>query len=300
VRIHLATVGAESHHHDGLQRFLSLARKDDVREHHPEKDPDRADAILFVDLQQHPDDPFLRGLRRHALVREHASKVFVYDERDLPFFTFPGAYVSATAHSARELPVLGTVYPNLPNAGPPPSQEPDLLFSFVGSRTHVLRERLLTLEHPRGCLQDTTSGAGTSYTETIARSKFILCPRGHGPSSFRLFETLAAGRVPVILSDDWLPPPRVDWSSCAMRVPEARVAEIPALLERREAEWPFMAEAARRTFSEHFAENRLWHHYASTIAMLQSAGRGPSKPWWFQGSVARVGLRRVRARGKRA
>ena len=30
------------------------------------------------------------------------------------------------------------------------------------------------------------------------RSKFFLCPRGTGTSSIRLYETLSAGRVPVI------------------------------------------------------------------------------------------------------
>src|SRR2546423_4170060 len=40
--------------------------------------------------------------------------------------------------------------------------------------------------------------------EICKASKFILCSRGVGTSSVRLFDTMRMGRVPVILSDQWL------------------------------------------------------------------------------------------------
>ena len=42
------------------------------------------------------------------------------------------------------------------------------------------------------------------FREVLEASKFVLCPRGQGTSSIRLYETLASGRVPVIIADDWV------------------------------------------------------------------------------------------------
>ena len=33
-------------------------------------------------------------------------------------------------------------------------------------------------------------------------SKFILCPRGFGVSSIRLFEAMSFGRIPIVISDE--------------------------------------------------------------------------------------------------
>src|SRR4051812_25162656 len=96
MRVLVATAGDEPWHHAERDVFVDLARADVVGVHALERDPERCDAILFVDLHQHPDDPFLAILRRHPLARAHPEKVRVYDERDLPFFTFPGIYVAGT------------------------------------------------------------------------------------------------------------------------------------------------------------------------------------------------------------
>lgn len=52
------------------------------------------------------------------------------------------------------------------------------------------------------------------YIKLIHDSRFVLCPRGGGPSSRRLYETMAAGRVPVVISPRWIPPFQhaIDWS----------------------------------------------------------------------------------------
>lgn len=52
------------------------------------------------------------------------------------------------------------------------------------------------------------------YIKMIQRSRFVLCPRGGGPSSRRVYETMAAGRVPVVISSHWIPPFNhvIDWS----------------------------------------------------------------------------------------
>jgi hypothetical protein len=308
VRLFVTAAGAEPYHDAQRDYFRSLAALDEVGQHELVADVDDADAVLFVDLQQHPDDIFLRVLRRHPLVRRYPGRVYVYDERDYPFVTFPGVYVSGTPRFAKGRPVVGGAYPSLPTTMRLDDRSPDLLFSFSGARTHPVRSAVLGLEHPRSFVRDTSAinffswvnnagndlhiAARSEYAAIVSRSKFVLCPRGHSPSSFRLYETLSAGRVPVVISDDWLAPPRIEWQSCVVRVLERDVSRIPVLLDALEPRWPQMASAAARTFDDHFSPSRLWHHYAESIAQL--AGTKRRWPWWAQRQVLRVSARHVR------
>jgi hypothetical protein len=295
VRIFVATIGSQRHHDAQRSVFAELAAADSVGIHAFEDSPDSADALLFVDLHQHPDDPLLRSLRRHDLVAAYWDRLFVLDQRDDPLYTLPGIYVSANWHAARRLPLLGGPHPVLPNLQEHVQTQPDLLFSFQGSRTHPVRDMILRLRHPRAVLEDTTAvnllmwqpgdvearrRALQAYRATIARSKFVLCPRGHGASTFRLYETLAAGRVPVVIADTWLPPPRVDWNSCVITVPERHAEHIPQILTDAEPSWETKAAAGRAVWAEHFAKDQLWHHYAQSLADLTERRGGRSRwPW---------------------
>ncbi len=72
----------------------------------------------------------------------------------------------------------------------------------------------------------------------------------------RLFEAMQAGRCPVILSDDWLAPPFIDWSSCSIQVPEARVRELPGILRARSDDADRLGRAAREVWEEYFSPER--------------------------------------------
>lgn len=313
MEIYVATIGDREHNNARRDEFLALAAADEVGRHEVADDPAKADAIVFVDLQQHPDDAFLSALRRHPLTSAGRGRIFVYDERDLPFMTFPGIYVSGTPRLARRHKgaVVGGPYPRLPNAVDRTPEPPHLLFSFQGARTHPVRERILKLRHLRAVVEDSSlvdavTGAGSQvelarlrYREVVRASKFVLCPRGHGASSFRLYETLHAGRVPVVVSDTWLPPPGIDWSKCVVRVRESDVGSIPELLEQLEPVWDSLAANASRVARDHLRQNRLWDYYASSIERL-AAHRRRFPPWWTEPEAARIAFRRARSAPRRS
>ncbi len=48
--------------------------------------------------------------------------------------------------------------------------------------------------------------AAARYNHILSESVFSLCPEGAGPNSLRLWESLAVGSIPVVISDDWVPP----------------------------------------------------------------------------------------------
>lgn len=265
MQIYIATAGDFEWSRSYRDEFQRVALRDRIGQHTLTQEPREADLILFIDFQQHLDDWCMGAFHRHPLVVAYPEKICVYDERDHPRYSAPGVYVSLSRSNQLRGSQASGCYFDLKNDLVETSgasvENPDLLFSFMGSMTHPVRCEIVKLAHPRAILQDTTqfnffaAGDDTAalqiqrqkerYRDVTARSKFVLCPRGSGTSSFRLFETLSLGRVPVIVSDDWPAVPGPNWSECAVFVPESQVAALPQLLEAREAEFETLAANAR-------------------------------------------------------
>ena len=82
--------------------------------------------------------------------------------------------------------------------------------SFLGKPTHPLREKVYNyVKQFDDYLYHSVQGEYNKeyYIEKCSESKFCLAPRGFGRSSFRFFEILKLGSIPVYIWDDknWLP-----------------------------------------------------------------------------------------------
>lgn len=71
-------------------------------------------------------------------------------------------------------------------------------------------------------------GMRTQYAAHLDESDYVLCVRGYGNYSIRLFETMAMGRVPVLLESELVLPCAdvVDWDAIAVRVPLSGIDRI--------------------------------------------------------------------------
>ena len=258
-----------------LQRLMELAALDKVGEHRLTDDPKPADLVLFAESAW--GNELLWKARRHPLVRRYRDKCFVQCELDGMAPYLPGVYTSVPRRwyrpdRVRTGPYLW-MYQN-PAVAYEPSDVPEWLFSFVGdAATHPVRRAVLALDHPRSRLEDaggyrSVQGAEPNargryqraYAETLRASAFVLCPRGVSPSSVRVFETMRSGRVPVIVSDEWVAPVGPDWPSFSVLVPEAEVASLPARLEALEPEAAAMGHQARQAWETWFADDVAFHH----------------------------------------
>lgn len=212
---------------------------------------DAADVVLFVEST----DPYMEDILRSELFRRHRSKACVFVSHDNAPATLPGLYACTEAPFRRpELQLASFYIRSFDNevlrerTGPTESR---WLFSFVGRAANApdLRLRVLRLAHPRALLRDQTSGMrddDPDYVEFIRSSAFVLCPRGIGPSTWRVYETMMAGRVPVILSDRWTEPRGFSWSEFSIRVPEADLDRIPELCESMKERAAEMGARARK------------------------------------------------------
>ena len=69
------------------------------------------------------------------------------------------------------------------------------------------------------------------FLNEVSLSKFTFCPRGNGSSSFRLFESLEAGSVPLITGMvDYPFRDKVDWDSFSIR--GESIENLPELIDK--------------------------------------------------------------------
>lgn len=98
------------------------------------------------------------------------------------------------------LPLIAQPLPTLPRV------RKDIFCSFVGNITHPIRKELFRLQYLQGYYMSTSNHKTKQFANILNRSQYVLCPRGYGPTSFRIQEALQYGAVPVYVSDKWIEP----------------------------------------------------------------------------------------------
>lgn len=123
-----------------------------------------------------------------------------------------------------------------------PNKEKTIFASFVGSRnTHPIRMDMCKYLSGKDGYTITAGNWSTSvpmdnfmqFLDITCASKFALAPRGYGKSSFRLYEILQLGAVPVYISDiHYLPwTDELDWDDFCVPVNEDEIEEIDDILK---------------------------------------------------------------------
>lgn len=70
------------------------------------------------------------------------------------------------------------------------------------------------------------------YNSILSDSIFSLCPEGTGPNTIRLWESMAIGVIPVIFSDDWIPPKitELEWNDFAVFIKNKDIKDTISIL----------------------------------------------------------------------
>lgn len=260
------------------------------------KDPESADLILFLECR---DQGFLADRVRTSKLRcNFKSKVCIVDPSDHYLPDIPGLYASNNRRNTSEYVVTGSyyhtsLYSSLDTYEHLSYVSPKNLYTFRGScSNHECRRALLDIVDDRMDRVD-TSGRVTAtfstgeqsqvqqlqenYFRAIADAKFVICPRGVGAGSIRLFETMSFGRVPVIVSDDWIEPRGMDWNSFSFRVKESQILHLPELLRQEEPRADLMGQKAKEAFLENFSERSMAQYIVTSCLHTLSRWRKASR-----------------------
>jgi hypothetical protein len=266
-----------------LEQMRDSAGADRFGVHEVVDDPGEADVILFVETSGAAGYYFER-VRRHPVYRAFRSRSYLFCSTDRVVPLLPGIYASIEARQYRPAWTRSGHYLGVKERGPlryKPDRSPSWLYSFVGSATtNRFRARIMDLQHPEALIIDIDSEPPADdplkrFADSIHDSSFVLCPRGGGTSTFRLFEAMMLGRVPVIVSDQWVPPKGPDWPSFSLRVREGDLASVPELLESHTVHARAMGEAARAVWLDWFSEPVSFHRTIEWC--LELAFEAPSR-----------------------
>ncbi len=263
--------------------------------------PDQAEVILITDFDAH-------DIMRSPLLKTYSSKCLTLSDADEPSYYLPGLYASngvgmLSTGRALTMNYLRVALPtrfrntwidqlrleNIPNR---------YLYSFMGGSTSFTRKRLFkqytghcppdvliqSTDQYRHWDEDNNQGRidqQRRYIETMLSSRFVLCPRGAGLGSYRLFETMELGRTPVIISDKWVPIEGVDWSFCLF-VKESQLPQLDGIIRSHEDEWQTRGDAARRAHETHFAPRALGMTLERQMRQIL-ATYSPARERWIRG-----------------
>ncbi len=240
--------------------------------------PDQADIVVF--WEPHQDSQVIRipRLRAHPLVRDFPNKVFVVSVEDSPLGLLSGLYASLPAYRHHPNRHRTWVYYRTENPYLHARRasglvlSPPNLASFSGADSHPLRCRLLAMAESLA-RQDIVvtatqrhrfsanpndpqlKASQVAFIDAILDAKFSLCPRGNGAGSYRLQESLALGRAPVIISDGWVPVADLDWKQFAVIVAEKDLDYLPAILREHEPHWKEMGDLALQIYESRFRQS---------------------------------------------
>lgn len=114
---------------------------------------------------------------------------------------------------------------------------------------------------------ETRRQTALEFYDNMVQSDYILCVRGGGNFSVRLYETLAMGRIPVFVNTDCLLPLRenISWKKHVVWVEQKEISRLPEIIEQ------FHTSLSDQAFIQIQQENReIWAKQLTLGAFYKS------------------------------
>lgn len=210
------------------------------------ENPAEADLIVFLESNSFKTQRHIPNLLQEPLISKYPNKIFTINYEDAPAGFLPGLYAALPKEKFDPLRHKTWSYLFPPNEKVYEVKDifkpHKYLFSFTGAESHPIRKKIFNHKFDSNYSYKITKidkwfnhslKEKSDYVEDILDSLFVLCPRGVACSSHRLFEVMALGRCPVIISDSWVPIRNINWQKCSITVKGAEIDRLPSILGTR-------------------------------------------------------------------
>ncbi len=153
----------------------------------------------------------------------------------------------------------------------------DIFCSFVGSNTHSVRQIMFDTLKDDALFYIKSNewswhidqAKQTDFLATTARSKFTLCPRGYGAQSFRFYEALQLGSIPVYIHNgvEWTPySDIIDWKTFSVVLHIDEISSLKDILcSFTDKQILDMKEAGKAAYENYFALHNLPQHIINNL-----------------------------------
>ncbi|MEM9446297.1 MAG: exostosin family protein [Verrucomicrobiota bacterium] len=288
----------ESYYSDGKRAFPKLGhlieQLSESRQFSTTNDPSQADWIFFLEGDS---GHYYYHLRRHQVLRDYYKKCYLYGQIKCYLYPIPGVYTSLSRKQLKSGLLRSFCYLPFGEGIDNPYilwdkneiHERPYFFSFVGAATSWTRRWLMRTDFKRSdiLIEDTTDfrfwdlthseeqrrHRHSYYAQVIRDSEFVLCPRGTGLGTIRLFEVMRMARVPVIIADNYAFPEGPNWESFSIVIPERRIGDIPRILEKYRSCSKEMGLAAEDAWRKHYAPGVLMEHLCEMVDQIARVPR---------------------------
>jgi Exostosin family len=271
-------------------------------------DFNEADIILFLEPSIIADHrSYAKQLLKHPAVCLYPERCYTYNGIDRTHAILPGLYVSLAKELADPWFHSGAPHCAFPNDHvnrfEPPEKDTLLdksrLACFRGSETCPLRRELfdaaknryssaITIRERYGAFFANGEEGQRIYCEEIRDHAFSLAPAGYGPSSFRIYESMALGRVPVVIADSWMPPAHVAWHECCLIIPEKDLWNLENILADDFHRASELGANARMTYQKYFAPTTMMSYLVESLERIHLENPYPKSSAWRRDYLARA------------
>jgi len=254
--------------------------------------PEAATVVVIFETWAEKNYAWWKKALADRFLADHIDKTYVVSHDDYSAGLMPGCYTSLTParfdvnwHRSCAYPTVYSWHPTLESLRKSLRSTSTMkcVYTFRGNvASHHVRSRLqrAVQNDPSGRFTDITSAFRShsetqviEYVQEILDSDFVLCPRGHSPSTYRLYEAMQLGRCPVVIADDWIPPLGPDWSTCSITIPERQIYRIPEILMNQRHRSQELGAQARRVWEQWFDEGSKFVGFLTSIIDLQTQRR---------------------------
>ncbi|ANE49257.1 exostosin domain-containing protein [Flavisolibacter tropicus] len=244
--------------------------------------PEVADAIIIQeDSSTYKGFRYIKELESDPITFAYPEKVFTINTDDSATGLLRGLYTGLPRSRFNPRIYKSVPYMYFPNELAFSQATDDFTPTFLASwrgnaKSNSIRKRMIDLliDDDRFCIQMTDSWLNHKedeklrYVDLIRSSKFSLCPAGWAPVSFRIYESMALGRCPVIIADNFVPPKGPKWRDFALFYQERKISGLSSYLLKNEHLAFNLGYKALEAWNNYFGAAVIKQYYANALVSL--------------------------------
>jgi hypothetical protein len=176
------------------------------------------------------------------------------------------------------IPIPLVTNKNIKNFVKKKNYEKKYLASFIGSNSHKIRFDIekqyknninFFIKNKNNPNMENNMEDVNFFIEKSLESYFILCPRGWGATSYRLYEAMQLKRVPVYISDIfWLPwENEINWNDMCVFIPPEKINDLENILnnEIQSGQYQKKLEYIDKIYNEYFTFESIFNKIKNLV-----------------------------------
>ena len=248
-------------------------------------DLETADAIVFQEKFSFKEFRYIKKLEEDKIISKYLHKIFTINVDDCATGLLKGLYTSLPARRFKPSFHVSVPYDRYPNEMILKNQFKEEPIKYLAGwrgnpSTNSLRPKIIKefKNDSDISIQSTyfswadrridEKSDKSLYVRLIKNSKFSLCPSGWAPVSFRIYESMALGRCPVIISDQFVPPEGPNWEDFSIFHPENKIHTLKKALVSKEIEYKSLGDSAYKNWVDFFSPSNVYSYYVTKLLAL--------------------------------